>query len=40
MFCQECVRGTLKDKTIVMVTHQVDFLHSADIIYVSGLHIH
>ncbi|CAO2202878.1 unnamed protein product [Urochloa humidicola] len=31
---KECVRGALKNKTIVLVTHQVDFLHNADIIYV------
>ncbi|KAI4966662.1 hypothetical protein ZWY2020_037667 [Hordeum vulgare] len=31
---KECVRGALKDKTVVLVTHQVDFLHNADIIYV------
>ncbi|KAG8052292.1 hypothetical protein GUJ93_ZPchr0001g30160, partial [Zizania palustris] len=31
---RECVRGALKDKTVVLVTHQVDFLHNADIIYV------
>jgi hypothetical protein len=37
MFAQECVRGALKNKTIVLVTHQVDFLHNADIIYVSAL---
>ena len=37
MFVQECVRGALKNKTIVLVTHQVDFLHNADIIYVSAL---
>ncbi|KAI4985927.1 hypothetical protein ZWY2020_018557 [Hordeum vulgare] len=30
---KECVRGALKDKTVVLVT-QVDFLHNADIIYV------
>ena len=35
MFLQECVRGALKNKTVVLVTHQVDFLHNADIIYVS-----
>jgi ABC-type transport system involved in cytochrome bd biosynthesis fused ATPase/permease subunit len=35
MFVQECVRGALKNKTVVLVTHQVDFLHNADIIYVS-----
>ncbi|WVZ71174.1 hypothetical protein U9M48_019792 [Paspalum notatum var. saurae] len=31
---KECVRGALKNKTIVLVTHQVDFLHNADVIYV------
>ncbi|KAL6615336.1 hypothetical protein ACP70R_037606 [Stipagrostis hirtigluma subsp. patula] len=31
---KECVRGALKNKTILLVTHQVDFLHNADIIYV------
>ncbi|KAA8548937.1 hypothetical protein F0562_000621 [Nyssa sinensis] len=31
---KECVRGALRDKTILLVTHQVDFLHSADLILV------
>ncbi|KAJ4955109.1 hypothetical protein NE237_011892 [Protea cynaroides] len=31
---KECVRGILKDKTILLVTHQVDFLHNADLILV------
>ncbi|XP_043697067.1 ABC transporter C family member 14-like [Telopea speciosissima] len=31
---KECVRGTLKDKTILLVTHQVDFLHNANRILV------
>ncbi|KAL6884691.1 hypothetical protein ACP4OV_010627 [Aristida adscensionis] len=31
---KECVRGALKDKTVLLVTHQVDFLHNADVIYV------
>ncbi|KAK9015661.1 hypothetical protein V6N11_006757 [Hibiscus sabdariffa] len=31
---KECVRGALKDKTILLVTHQVDFLHSVDLILV------
>ncbi|KAJ0976274.1 hypothetical protein J5N97_018239 [Dioscorea zingiberensis] len=31
---KECVRGALKEKTILLVTHQVDFLHNADCIYV------
>ncbi|PHT95001.1 ABC transporter C family member 4 [Capsicum annuum] len=31
---KECVRGALMDKTIVLVTHQVDFLHNADLILV------
>lgn len=37
IFLQECVRGALKDKTILLVTHQVDFLHNADHIFVSCL---
>eukprot|EP00262_Sarcandra_glabra_P022233 TRINITY_DN97_c0_g1_i1.p1 TRINITY_DN97_c0_g1~~TRINITY_DN97_c0_g1_i1.p1 ORF type:complete len:1510 (+),score=157.17 TRINITY_DN97_c0_g1_i1:234-4763(+) len=31
---KECIRGALKDKTIILVTHQVDFLHNADQILV------
>ncbi|XP_073302739.1 ABC transporter C family member 14-like [Primulina huaijiensis] len=31
---KECVRGTLKDKTIILVTHQVDFLNNVDQILV------
>ncbi|KAI3805923.1 hypothetical protein L1987_21811 [Smallanthus sonchifolius] len=31
---KECVRGILKDKTILLVTHQVDFLHDVDLILV------
>ncbi|KAF3785066.1 ABC transporter C family member 4 [Nymphaea thermarum] len=31
---KECVRGVLKNKTILLVTHQVDFLHNVDIIMV------
>lgn len=31
---KECVRGALKDKTILLVTHQVDFLHNVDRILV------
>ncbi|KAF5176353.1 Multidrug resistance abc transporter atp-binding and permease protein [Thalictrum thalictroides] len=31
---KDCVRGTLKNKTILLVTHQVDFLHNADLILV------
>ncbi|KAL6627761.1 hypothetical protein ACP70R_031487 [Stipagrostis hirtigluma subsp. patula] len=31
---KECLRGALKNKTILLVTHQVDFLHNADTIYV------
>lgn len=31
---KECVRGTLRDKTIILVTHQVDFLHNVDQILV------
>ncbi|XP_019172874.1 PREDICTED: ABC transporter C family member 4-like [Ipomoea nil] len=29
---KECLKGVLKDKTILLVTHQVDFLHNADLI--------
>ena len=32
---QECVRGALRNKTILLVTHQVDFLHNVDLILVS-----
>ncbi|XP_044964033.1 ABC transporter C family member 14-like [Hordeum vulgare subsp. vulgare] len=31
---KECLRGTLKGKTILLVTHQVDFLHNVDNIFV------
>lgn len=31
---QECVRGALRGKTIILVTHQVDFLHNVDQILV------
>ncbi|KAM7485082.1 hypothetical protein LguiA_001091 [Lonicera macranthoides] len=31
---KECARGALKYKTILLVTHQVDFLHNADLILV------
>ncbi|KAJ4829772.1 Multidrug resistance-associated protein 4 [Turnera subulata] len=31
---KECVRGALKGKTILLVTHQVDFLHNVDCILV------
>ncbi|XP_031407689.1 ABC transporter C family member 4 isoform X2 [Punica granatum] len=31
---KECVRGALKNKTILLVTHQVDFLHNVDLILV------
>ncbi|KVH94466.1 AAA+ ATPase domain-containing protein [Cynara cardunculus var. scolymus] len=30
----ECVRGALGDKTVLLVTHQVDFLHNVDLILV------
>ncbi|ESW35099.1 hypothetical protein PHAVU_001G206700 [Phaseolus vulgaris] len=32
---KECVRGALKGKTTVLVTHQVDFLHNVDRILVT-----
>ncbi|MCL7050467.1 hypothetical protein MKW94_016723 [Papaver nudicaule] len=31
---KECVRGALKSKTVLLVTHQLDFLHNADHILV------
>ncbi|XP_017415330.2 ABC transporter C family member 4 isoform X1 [Vigna angularis] len=31
---KECVRGSLKGKTIILVTHQVDFLQNVDLIVV------
>ncbi|GJX96190.1 ABC transporter C family member 14-like protein [Tanacetum coccineum] len=31
---KECVRGVLRNKTILLVTHQVDFLHNVDQILV------
>ncbi|RLM73469.1 ABC transporter C family member 14 [Panicum miliaceum] len=31
---KECIRGTLKGKTIILVTHQVDFLRNVDNIFV------
>ncbi|CAJ1877872.1 unnamed protein product [Sphenostylis stenocarpa] len=32
---KECVRGALKSKTTILVTHQVDFLHNVDRILVT-----
>jgi len=32
---QECVRGSLKGKTIILVTHQIDFLQNVDLIVAS-----
>lgn len=29
------MRGALRNKTILLVTHQVDFLHNVDLILVS-----
>ncbi|GAU33770.1 hypothetical protein TSUD_393320 [Trifolium subterraneum] len=31
---KECILGALKDKTVLLVTHQVDFLHNVDSIMV------
>ncbi|KAM0050639.1 putative ABC-type xenobiotic transporter [Helianthus debilis subsp. tardiflorus] len=31
---KECVRGVLRYKTVLLVTHQVDFLHNVDLILV------
>lgn len=33
------MRGILRDKTVILVTHQVDFLHNVDLILVSILFI-
>ena len=35
MICQECIMGLLNSKTIIYVTHQVEFLPAADLILVS-----
>jgi hypothetical protein len=32
---QECLKGILKNKTVLLVTHQVDFLQNVDTIIVS-----
>jgi ABC-type transport system involved in cytochrome bd biosynthesis fused ATPase/permease subunit len=32
---QECLLGDLASKTVVYVTHQIEFLPSADLIFVS-----
>jgi hypothetical protein len=34
---QECLKGILKNKTVLLVTHQVDFLQNVDTIIVSFL---
>lgn len=31
---QECIRSALKNKTVILVTHQVEFLREADMIIV------
>jgi len=33
---KECIRSALKNKTVVLVTHQVEFLREADMIVVMG----
>ncbi|KAH9605939.1 hypothetical protein KSS87_015898 [Heliosperma pusillum] len=33
---KDCVRGVLKGKIVILVTHQVDFLHNVDQILVMG----
>lgn len=37
LFCgtQDCLMGILKEKTILYVTHQVEFLPAADLILVN-----
>ena len=34
---QECLKGILKNKTVILVTHQVDFLQNVDTVFVSLL---
>jgi hypothetical protein len=36
---QECLLELLKTKTVIYITHQVEFLPDADLILVSGLYI-
>ena len=36
---QDCVKGVLKEKTVILVTHQIDFLHEADRILVRFIGI-
>ncbi|XP_020113775.1 ABC transporter C family member 14-like [Ananas comosus] len=31
---KECIKGALREKTVILVTHQVDFLHNVDAIFV------
>lgn len=31
---QDCVMGALRKKTVILVTHQVEFLHAVDLILV------
>ncbi|KAL8167765.1 hypothetical protein V2J09_009264 [Rumex salicifolius] len=31
---KECIRGALREKTVILVTHQVDFLHNVELILV------
>lgn len=41
LLVQDCMMGILKDKTILYVTHQVEFLPAADLILVNEkLHLH
>jgi ABC-type transport system involved in cytochrome bd biosynthesis fused ATPase/permease subunit len=35
LIMQECLKGILKNKTVLLVTHQVDFLQNVDTIIVS-----
>lgn len=32
---QDCIMDALKDKTVILVTHQVEFLHAVNLILVS-----
>lgn len=36
LLLQDCVNGMLKTKTVILVTHQIDFLHEADSILVCA----
>ena len=37
---QECVLKLLAEKTVIMVTHQIDFLPAADLVIVRSKTLH